>query len=310
MPADRLRLAAGWAAVALSSAALCFWAFWGSAEAFHEGWYHRSLSNNLALTLGQYLAPALLLLVPIMVALQWRLAALPVFLALAIVAALFFHRGAGVVLIAIPLAVLGILYALGRPEPRRWAWRAVLILPLITAILTGTVPGYRAITRLDDGNYGARLVVGNGVRLVWAPAGPGWGEHYASWDQATQACANLTPDGRSLSPTSVRIWRLPTVDEAVRSMVRGGRNAGGVWDPAAHQATYRIWPEKETPLWRRYSQIIYWWTSSEDRPDSRYRIAYNGYVASFGKRGWGDYWSYRCVCSPEQFTGTIAGAAQ
>jgi hypothetical protein len=300
---DRVRLMAGWAAVALSTVALCFWAFWGSAEAFHEGWYYRSLCRNLFLTLIQYLMPVLLILIPVAVALRWRRAALPLFLALALAAALWFRKGAGVALIATPLTALGVLFHVGRPEPQRWAWRIVLCAPLVTALATGAYPGYRAMTRWDDGNHGARLVEGNGVRLVWAPDGPGWGEHYASWTQATERCAHLSADGAVLKPEVVGIWRLPTVDEAVRSMVRRGQNAGGSWDATAKQASYRTLPEKESPLWKRYSQIIYWWTATENGSDERFRIAYNGYVMSASPRGWGDYWSYRCVCEPERFAG-------
>lgn len=303
---NRFRLAAGWAAVTLSTAVLCFWAFWGAAENFHEGWYFPGLWRNLMLLFVQYLKPTLVFLLPVAIALRWRRAALPLFLALAGGAFRFFHTPAGKLLIAAPLLLLGILFYFGCPEPRRWAWRAVLFLPLLTALATAAVPGYRAITRFDDGNYGARLIEGNGVRLVWAPAGPGWGEHYASWQEATDRCAHLTADGHSLSQEALRIWRLPTIDEAVRSLVRSGRNAGGVWDPQTRQPTYRTAPEKESPLWRRYSQVIYWWTATDAGSGEVYRIAYNGFVMSADKRGWGDYWAYRCVCSPQQFTGQAA----
>ena len=30
----------GWIAVGLSTAITCFWAFWGIAENFHEGWWY------------------------------------------------------------------------------------------------------------------------------------------------------------------------------------------------------------------------------------------------------------------------------
>lgn len=298
---DRLRRIAGWAGVTLATAILCFWAFWGAAENFHEGWYFRSLWRNLGLMFVQYLAPTLVLLAPVVVALRWRRIALPVFLALAIVVGLFFHlRGAGITLIAVPPVLLGILFQLGRPEPRRWAWRAVLILPLLTALITAAVPGYRAMTRFDDGNYGARLVQGNGVRLVWAPEGPGWGDRHASWSEAMERCAHLTADGRSLNAEPIGTWRLPTADEAVRSMVRHGRNAGGMWDAAHRRAAYRVWPEKESPLWKRYSPVIYWWTAAEDGPSRAFFISFNGYVVSATKRGSGDL-AFRCVCSPEQF---------
>jgi hypothetical protein len=300
MSSDRLRVSLGWMAVGISVLMICLWAFWGTAEAFHEGWYYRSLWANVRLTLVEYLRPSLLLLLPALIALRWRRLALPVFLTLAIAAALYHRRGAGVVLIALPLTVLGTLFQFGQPEPKRWAWRILLILPIGTAVCTGIVPGYRAVTRWDDGNYGTRLVDGNGVRLIWAPDGPGWGERHLSWDEAVKTCEHLTADGRALSSTPIGIWRLPTVDEAVRSMVRHGHNAGGSWDRVRRKAEYRELPEKESPLWRRYSQVIYWWTATQDGRGGAYRIDYNGRVDSFDKPGWGDYWTFRCVCSPER----------
>ncbi len=41
--------------------------------------------------------------------------------------------------------------------------------------------------------------------------------------------------------------------------------------------------------------VIYWWTGTETVNNRAYRIAYNGYVSALDKRGWGDYWAYRCV---------------
>lgn len=37
---------------------------------------------------------------------------------------------------------------------------------------------------------------------------------------------------RPFAPESLHIWRLLTVDEAVRSMARHGLSSGGVWDAA------------------------------------------------------------------------------
>jgi hypothetical protein len=74
------------------------------------------------------------------------------------------------------------------------------------------------------------------------------------------------------------------VQEVVRSLTRHGRNAGGEWDEEAHQATYRVWPDKESPLWDPYSPIIYWWTASEVDPEQVYRVAYNGYVLVVPKK--------------------------
>lgn len=59
----------GWAAVCISTAIACFWAFWGIIEIFHDGWWSESLAENIGLALVQYLAPMLLMLAPTAVAL-------------------------------------------------------------------------------------------------------------------------------------------------------------------------------------------------------------------------------------------------
>lgn len=295
------RQTAGWVAVSISVAIASFWAFWGSIENFHEGWFYTSIWRNLALMFVQYLSPMLVVIVVSSLALRWP--RLSVFLfgfsALAVLAR-FRGSRAAVVLIAIPLFILGALYHFGRPQPYRWAKRYLIGIPFILAILCGAYPGWRAIHRQDDGNYGIRPIEGNGVALIWAPEGPGWPSNYASWQQARRSCAYLTADGRSLSTQEQNLWRLPTVDEAVRSMVFRGRNAGGVWNPVLHQAQYRVTPDKDSPLWKVHSQVIYWWTDTQVAEKKAYRIAYNGAVFPFEYRGWGNYWAYRCV----QATGT------
>jgi hypothetical protein len=297
----------GWLGVSISVAAACFWAFWGSIENFHEGWYFASLWQNLVLMLAQYLSPMLVVVAASSIAVRWRPSALPLFGAGALGAAILFRRApAGLVLIAIPLLLLGGLYHFGDPQPCRWALRGVIALPLLTALVCGAYPGWRAIHRLDDGNYSMRRVEGNGATLVWAPEGLGWPSHHATWWQAKRRCAYLTADGRSLDDQPQNLWRLPTIDEAVRSMIYRGRNAGGVWDPTLRRAQYRVTPDKDSPLWKVHSQVIYWWTGSEVGADKAYRIAYNGYVIAFAKRGWGDYWAYRCVCEPSKLEAVSA----
>ncbi len=302
----RTRPILGWTAVSISTVTAGFWAFWGSIENFHEGWYFASLLRNLALMLGQYLSPSLIVIVISVVALRWRRAALLVPGSLAVAAALFFHGAhAAIYLISIPLLVLGGLYHFGDPQPRRWAYRCLVGIPLMTAVASGAYPGWRATHRLDDGNYGIRLIAGNGVALLWAPQGPGWPSHYASWQEAGQSCAFLNADGVSLAYTAQNLWRLPTIDEAVRSLVYRGQNAGGAWDPVRRSASYRVMPDKDSPLWNAHSQVIYWWTGTEAGNGKAYRIAYNGYVSPLDKRGWGDYWSFRCVREPERRKGEI-----
>jgi hypothetical protein len=290
----------GWTAISISTLTAGFWAVWGSIENFHEGWYFTSTLTNIELLLGQYLSPMLIVMLISIVALRWPGAALPVLGCLALAAAIFLHGGpAAVHLISMPLLALAGLYFLGNPRPRRWAYRCLIGLPLLTALISGAYPGWRAIHRLDDGNYGTRLVQGNGVTLVWAPQGPGWPSHYASWHRAERNCALLSADGLSLASTTQAVWRLPTIDEAVRSLVYRGHNAGGVWNPVNQRATYRVMPDKDSPLWNPHSQVIYWWTGTEAGDGRVYRIAYNGYVLAWDKRGWGDYWAYRCVREPE-----------
>jgi hypothetical protein len=95
---------------------------------------------------------------------------------------------------------------------------------------------------------------------------------------AKERCVFLSEDGLHLADEPQNIWRLPTVDEAVRSMTRGGKNAGGLWSEAAHKAEYRAKPDKESPLWDIYSPKIYYWTASEADGENAYRITYDGQV--------------------------------
>ena len=253
--------------------------------------------------LVQYLSPMLVVMLVSALALRWWRLALPLLFCAAIAVAWFFRGShAAVVFVSVPLLALGGLYHFGRPEPRRWAWRCLIGLPLVTAIASGAYPGWMAAHRFDDGNYGMRLVEGNGVRLVWAPEGPGWPESGVSWYQATENCARLTADGTALAGSAQNIWRLPTRDEAVRSLVFRGRNAGGAWDPVHHRARYQVTPDKDSPLWKVHSQVIYWWTSTEADAMRAYYISNNGYVPLVPKRLRAGYLAFRCVTEPGRLT--------
>ena len=67
------------------------------------------------------------------------------------------------------------------------------------------------------------------------------------------------------------------------------------WRTTRLQAHYRIQPDKNSPLWKPHSPVIYWWTATELGNEQAFRIAYNGRTGAFDRRGWGDYWSFRCV---------------
>jgi hypothetical protein len=74
-----------------------------------------------------------------------------------------------------------------------------------------------------------------------------------------------------------------------------GTNAGGSWDARARRATYRIQPNKETPLWSRYSQAIYRWTATPVDDRRAYRYVWNGFVNSLPKTV---RIHFRCVAEP------------
>lgn len=294
----RLTNVVGWFAVTLSLIAGC--ALAGSTgQTFFEGWWAPSVLENLKMTAGQLL-----------------LASIPVFFALIAIglpriggllhilfgglifvlplladsgflpdpnhpylrSLLIFH------LTGILLAIMGIAYIKGRPHPRWLAMGLVAGLPVSMFLICAVEPIWRISHRQDDGVIAARRVQGNGVDLVWAPAGHGWPKQgYENLDDVKETVSRLSEDGLSLANSPQNIWRLPTIDEVVRSLTRDGQNAGGEWDPDLGQARYRVAPDKESPLWRVHSPVAYWWTSSRtlERPDGRvvYIISYQGRVS-------------------------------
>jgi hypothetical protein len=181
------------------------------------------------------------------------------------------------------LAIMGIAYLKGRPRPRWLAVGLLAGLPVAVTLICAVEPAWRINHRHDDGVTAARRVQGNRVGLTWAPAGPGWpGKGNATFDEAEKIVSRLTEDGISLADSPQNIWRLPTVDEVVRSLTRDGKNAGGEWNPELREARYRVTPDKESPLWRVHSPVVRWWTSSRasEWPDGhvRYTVSYRGEV--------------------------------
>jgi hypothetical protein len=290
----------GWSAVGISTALSSFWAFWGGIENFHEGWYYESLLWNLGLMLVQYLSGMLVFMLVALLALSWPRVGAGLHIIMAI--GLFwlfggFTNSAGL-LITVPLALLGLLYWFGRPQPRRLAVGLLVGLPVLTLLLAGAYPAWRVFQRVNDGNLATRIVEGNGVRLVWAPAGPGWPEQGVTWEEAILTCRHLGEDDVDRAAAPQEIWRLPTVDEAVRSMALHGENSGGVWNAQQARASYVLRPDKETPLWNSFSPVIYWWTATEVDAARAYIIAYDGSVWPREKQWGPDYLGFRCVKQP------------
>jgi hypothetical protein len=216
---------------------------------------------------------------------------------LALLAAWFFGAFTNPIALffTLPLVGIGALYWFGRPQPRKVAVWLVIGLPILTLTIFGTEPVLRVSQRIDDGNLQARLVQGNGVDLIWAPDGPGWPRTGADWYEAQQVCQHLDQDGLTSAPTPQHIWRLPTVDQAVRSSARHGQNSGGVWEAETAKVSYKMTPDKESPLWNTHSQVIYWWTATEVDEERAYIIVYDGKVWPRAKSFGPAYLGFRCV---------------
>jgi len=292
--------ALGWTAIAISTLISCLWAAWGIIENFHEGWYYPSLGMNLGLMLTQYLSPMLAFMGLTLVGIYRPRIGSAVHALAAGLAVWFFKMGsmAATLLIITPLLGLGALYWFGKIKQVRMASWLAIGLPLLALVVAGISPAVRVSRRLNDGDLGTRFVERNGLTLVWAPDGPGWPDSGGDWLEAQQSCRQLSKDGLSLTSEDLEIWRLPTVEEAVRSMTRRGENSGGVWDPGEAQPNYQIRPDKESPLWKVYSPVIYWWTATEVDEDRAYIIVYDGKVWPRSKDFGPDYLGFRCVKRP------------
>ena len=292
------RNALGWSAVALSTIAACFWTFWGIIENFHEGWYASSLVTNLAMMIEQYLSMMILFVGAAILGICFPRLGGAIHVAAGVWCGWFFRAANPFMLIGfmvVPLCYLGFSYWLGRPTPRRLAIVAVIVLPLTTLVICGAEPAWRIAGRFDDGNRAARHIEGNGINLIWAPEGPGWPRDGVTWDEAQRRCQFLSEDGKVLTETAQNIWRLPTVEEAVRSMQRHGQNCGGLWDFAKHTASYQTLPDKESPLWDVHSRVIYWWTATEVDDLGAYIIAYDGKTWPRPKQYKAGYLGFRAV---------------
>lgn len=290
----------GWIGVIITLIFSSLWAYWGAIENLHEGWYSASIWENLFMLVFQYLLFTIIFTLLAMAAIKWKKIGLILHIALACFCVWFFSGASFHVLgllIVIPIIALGLLYYFGEPKPKKWACRLLICVPLIIILAISIPQGIKVSQRMDDGNFGMRIVEGNGVTLVWAPRGPGWPDKGITWDEAQNICRYLSEDGTTVMKDKQNIWRLPTVDEAVRSMMLHGENAGGVWSPEKEKAVYDKTPDKETPLWDVHSKVIYYWTNETSASDERraYIIVYHGGVFDKMKIDGQGYLSFRAV---------------
>ena len=112
---------------------------------------------------------------------------------------------------------------------------------------------------------------------------------------STCLCRYLSADGSTLRPEPQNIWRMPTAEEIVRSLVHHGENAGCEWDRVSEQADCDARPDKETPLWAPDWSPIYYWAADEFDDTEAYYVSYNGRIGHQPK-SWGNpRHGYRCV---------------
>ena len=351
----------GYIATGLASLTTTLWTFWGVGEMYYEGWWG-AWYNRLP-----YLVPGTVFLIFTMAALTWpRVGG---WMMIIVGGGLFVwwmnmvdfapERLFMAFMLGGFAALIGILFlfearrqqrlrAEGWMPPARWFRRNLRYVvaftpPLLTVILTTALFAPLLLSRVDDGDRGARLIEGNGVTLVWAPAGPGWSEGIGpsraagrllpganlSWNgiafygvppvgfgnkpgyedgdataadmQTTGLCRYLSEDGTTLMAEPQDIWRMATTDEIVRSLVRGGENAGCTWDGEAESADCEREPNKDTPLWAPDESPIYYWSADEYDEEEAWYVPYTGggrYGGriSYQPKNWGNpRHGYRCV---------------
>jgi hypothetical protein len=286
----------GYIAVTISALFANLWAYWGIIENFHEGWYHPDLSDRILMMFGQYLAVPLVFIVLGLISFNWPKIGALLHVVLAVFAYFIFGRvTAGLFFISIPVLGLSLLYWVSCFPRKIYAYITILILPMILMIGIGIYQFHRVSLRYNNHKPEAMLIQGNGVRLVWAPDGPGWPDKGTTWDEACRICRHLDTNGKIILTREVGIWRLPTVDEAVRSQVYHGQNSGGVWDRTKNEASYQLPPDKESPLWNPNVKTIYWWTSTEVNNKQAYIIVFNGGVFPRDKKIRAGYLNFRAV---------------
>lgn len=291
----KTKLILGWITVSISILTACFWAYWGIIENFHEGWYHTTLKQNIVLMLFQYLAPVIITITLSLIAIFRNKLGAIIFLGVGIALSFFVNNP----IASVPFIVLGTLHWFSDFSPKKWKYRLVIILPLLTLIICGIEPISRVSGRIHDGDFGVRKIEQNGVSLLWAPQGIGWPDDGTSWHEADSICTYLREDGLSLAAEPQNIWRLPTAEEAVKSMQRHGMNAKGKLN-AAGKPEYETRPDKETPLWNPNSKVIYWWTKTEIDKNTAYIIVYDGKIWKRRKDFNPNYLGFRAVKETQQ----------
>lgn len=283
-PENMTKKLIGWITIIITLLIIIFWSYWGINEAFHEGWYHTSLLQNLSLTFIQYLSIPIIFLAVSLIAMNYRKLGSGLFITLGIFTIFLFDSNAGRLLILIPLLLFALGFYFGEFKHKKIITNSFIAIFLLIILSFGIPQLIRVENRFNDNNFGSRVIEGNNITLTWASQGVGFPLEGTDWHTAKDNCARLNEEG----------WRLPTRDEIVRSMTKNNNNAIGYIDNSGI-AQYKIKPDKETPLWNPHSQVIYYWTNESKNEERAYLVAYNGYILDRNKDSGADYQGYRCV---------------
>jgi len=284
-----------------------FWAFWGINEFFHEGWYAGSIFNRLFLFLVQYMSFAIIFTLLPLISIKYKKVGLGIYIALGLFSAFFFSGGSFQIVyltLALPFLFIGILFYYGEFSRIKFCKKIIIVPPVLIVLVFGTALLYRNINRIDDKNYGERIIDCQGEKIVWAPRGPGFPDKGFNWNNALEACENLSEDGTATLKEKQNIWRLPSIDEAVKCQMHHNENAGGRFDEVKRKAFYEKTPDKETPLWDPGSEVVYYWTSelSRESENQAYIITYDGGVFDKDIRFGPNTQSFRCIKSYNEST--------
>ncbi len=283
---------------------LSVWTFWGIVENFHEGWYSKSLKENILIMFIQYLSIPIVLLILALLSLGRHKTGGILWILLWGFSLYFLLFGGNIefsikraflwFFLTLPLLFIGLSFYFFDYENKKRSAFIFVSVPVIIVLIFGIPLFIKVNKRINDHNFGKRVIEGNGVKLLWAPRGVGFPERGTDWYKAKKICSHLGEDGYRLFESQKNIWRLPKKDEIVRSLTRGNRNCKGFINRNG-KPVYAFSPDKETPLWDPNSIVIYYWSSDSKNSSLAYLVSYNGRILLRAKSNGADYHGFRCV---------------
>ena len=105
--------------------------------------------------------------------------------------------------------------------------------------------------------------------------------------------------GKRLKKSIQDYWRLPTIEEYVKLMVRRGKLCNGSFKrfltKPYYKVSYEKKPDKDAPLWASNYEVIYYWTSTSFDEKRAFDIAYNGRIKIVAKTTKQDYRGFRAI---------------